>query len=155
MQGPVKLFLKVTVSLGDKKTENERVGNYYTEMVLLLLILFAADVKEWVLNFIVPVIEKWAKKICTMVYRYKTTTYNIRSNIWVLVTVRTYFWTDWNILFYRAILSGLGSIPCGTCLDHKNRHFKPYSKNQTFILLRMRICQYAPVTFWGKLGYYY
>ena len=58
MQGPVKLFLKVTVSLGDKKTENERVGNYYTEMVLLLLILFAADVKEWVLNFIVPVIEK-------------------------------------------------------------------------------------------------
>ena len=71
-------FLKVTESSGNNNINNEEGGKDDIAMVLLLLLLlnaymlllllFDAAIKDWILNFIVAVIEKYAKKICTMVY---------------------------------------------------------------------------------------
>ena len=55
-----------------------------------------------------------------MIYISKMSTYNIRSKIRVLVTVRTYFWTDWNILFHRVYFSRFGSILCRTYKEYYN-----------------------------------
>ena len=63
-------------------------------MVQILLLLFDADFKECNQIIIVTVIEKISKKIFTIIYTHKIPTYNIRSKIRVLVTVRTYFWTN-------------------------------------------------------------
>ena len=48
-----------------------------TYSVCFLLILVAADLQEYVLIFIVPMIEIFTKKICTIIYICKTPTYNI------------------------------------------------------------------------------
>ena len=137
-QGMVKLFSKVTVS-SVNNIEKERVGKNDTAMVpllpllfgvsVLMLIMFAAAVQEWVLNFIVPIIENVQKKICTMVYIHKIPLYHIRSKIKVLVTIHTYFWTNCNHLFHRLCLSVLGSILCGTCHESLSLIWKQYQTN--------------------------
>ena len=66
--------------------------------ILFLILLF----RSVSLTFIVPMIEKWANKICTIIYILKIPRYSIRSKIWVLVTVCTYFWLT-KIFFYRGI----------------------------------------------------
>ena len=70
MQGLVKLLLKVTMSLGNNTIDKEQVGQYNMSMVPLLLLLlddvvflllpFYAAFKEWVINFIVTVIENYS-----------------------------------------------------------------------------------------------
>ena len=101
-------------------------------MVLLLLLPFATAVQDWVLNCIVPVIEKWAKKICAMVYIHKIRSYNTRLNIRFIVTVCTYFWTYWNLWFICVCLYGLGSIPCKTCIDIKYTNFHTFKIKLSF-----------------------
>ena len=69
-----------TSSLGENNIKKECCGIYDMEMVWLLLLLsdtsallllvFVADVQDCVLNSIVPIIEKCANKICTIVYTY-------------------------------------------------------------------------------------
>ena len=44
MQGLEKLFLKVTVLLGNKNIDKERGSKYDTKMVMLLMLLFSATV---------------------------------------------------------------------------------------------------------------
>ena len=61
---------------------------------ILLLFILAGFFKGGVLTFKVLVIEKCAKKICIIIYIRRMPTYNVRSKMKVLVTVRTYFCTD-------------------------------------------------------------
>ena len=87
-EGMVKIFLKVTLSLANNNINNEYISKDYTPMVplliimfdyyLLMMLIFSDAIQEWVLNFIVPVIEKCANKICTILYIRKIPTYNIR-----------------------------------------------------------------------------
>ena len=58
------------------------------------MLRFVAAVKESVLDFILTVSKKCAKKICNVVYIHKIHTYYIRSKIRVMIPLRTYFWTD-------------------------------------------------------------
>ena len=48
-------------------------------MVPLLLLLFAVDVQEQIVNFYSSCDRKMRKKIYTIVYMHKIPTYNIRS----------------------------------------------------------------------------
>ena len=44
MQGTVKIFLKLTASLGDENINNEQGSKYYMSMVTLFILLFDDDV---------------------------------------------------------------------------------------------------------------
>ena len=59
---------------------------------------------------IVLVIENCSKKTWTILYMCKITIYNTISELWALIPLCTYFWTDWNIWFCRACFSVLVPI---------------------------------------------
>ena len=60
-------------------------------------------------------IEKRANKICTISYIFDIPTYNIMLKIRTMMTLRTYFQTDWNIWFRPVCFYGLCPIIFETC----------------------------------------